>query len=122
METRLCESERRFMELVWQNEPLGSKKLSELSLAELGWKKSTAFTMLRRLIDKGFLKNENSTVSSLVGRDEVRRCESAHVVDSGFGGSLPAFVAAFTSSRPLSEAEAEELRRLIDESRRRSDG
>ena len=75
--------------------------------------------MLRRLIDKGFLKNENSTVSSLVGRDEVRRCESAHVVDSGFGGSLPAFVAAFTSSRPLSEAEAEELRRLIDESEAR---
>ena len=80
METRLCESERRFMELVWQNEPLGSKKLSELALAELGWKKSTAFTMLRRLIDKGFLKNENSTVSSLVGRDEVRRCEGAHLL------------------------------------------
>ena len=119
MEPKLCESERRFMELVWENEPLGSKRLAELCAEHLGWKKSTSFTMLRRLIDKGFLKNENSTVSSLIGRGAVREYESAHIVESSFGGSLPAFVAAFTSSRSLSEEDTRQLLELIEDSQRR---
>ncbi len=111
---RLSRSDYRFMSVVWENEPLSSGQLAKLCYDELGWKKSTTYTMLKKLAEKGCLKNENSVVSSLVSKDEAQRLESEYVVDNTFAGSLPAFVAAFMNGRTLSGSEVEELRRLIE--------
>ena len=111
---RLAESDFRFMSVIWDHEPLGSMKLAEYCLSELGWKKSTAFTMLRKMSEKGFIKNENSTVTSLVSREQIRASESALFLERTFGGSLPDFLVAFLGGKTVSEEEADELRRLID--------
>ena len=111
---KLCESDYRFMLLVWEAEPLPSGKLVELCRERLGWKKSTTYTVLKKLCGKGLVSNENATVSVLVPRQEVTAAESAAFVDRTFGGSLPGFVAAFLGGRKLSAKEAEELKRLID--------
>ena len=111
---KLCESDYRFMLLVWEAEPLPSGKLVELCWERLGWKKSTTYTVLKKLCGKGLVSNENATVSVLVPRQEVTAAESAAFVDRTFGGSLPGFVAAFLGGRKLSAKEAEELKRLID--------
>lgn len=115
---KLCESDYRFMSVVWDCAPVSSGALVRLCQDRLGWKKSTTYTVLKKLAEKGFLKNENSTVSALIPREEVQIFESGYVVDKAFGGSLPAFVAAFTRGRSLTAAEADELQRLIDESRK----
>lgn len=115
---KLCESDYRFMSVVWDCAPVSSGTLVRLCQDRLGWKKSTTYTVLKKLAEKGFLKNENSTVSALIPREEVQIFESGYVVDKAFGGSLPAFVAAFTRGRSLTAAEADELQRLIDESRK----
>ena len=115
---RLAESEFRFMKIVWENRPLASAQLVKLCADRLGWKKSTTYTTLRKLCEKGFLKNEDTLVSSLVPRDQVQRFESEHVIDRSFSGSLPQFVAAFTSSRNLSMEEIEEIYALIDKQRK----
>lgn len=111
---RLYEGEFRFMSLIWDNEPLPSGRLAELALQELGWKKSTTYTMLKRLGEKGFAKNENAVVTALVGRDEVQAAESAAVVEQTFAGSLPGFLVSFFGGRTISDEEADELKRLID--------
>lgn len=115
-ECRLYDAELRLMDLVWQLEPVNSTRLTRLCLEEYGWKKSTTFNLIRKLAGRGFVKNENATVTALVKREQVRRYESGAVVERSFGGSLPAFVAAFLQGRGLSQEEAGELRRLIDES------
>lgn len=115
-EYRLYDAELRLMDLVWQLEPVNSTRLARLCLEEYGWKKSTTFNLIRKLAGRGFVKNENATVTALVKREQVRQYESGAVVERSFGGSLPAFVAAFLQGRDLSQAEAGELRRLIDES------
>ena len=109
-EYKLFDAEYRLMELVWNLEPVNSTE------AELGWKKSTVFNLIRKLAGRGFLKNEHATVTALVKREQVRQYESAAVVERGFGGSLPAFVAAFLREKKLSPQEADELRRMLDES------
>ena len=101
-EYKLFDAEYRLMELVWNLEPVNSTALARRCEAELGWKKSTVFNLIRKLAGRGFLKNEHATVTALVER--------------GFGGSLPAFVAAFLRERKLSPQEADELRRMLDES------
>ena len=111
---RLAEGEYRFACIVWEHEPLPSGKLVELSRQELGWKKSTTYTEIRRLCEKGVLKNEHAVVEPLVSREEVQARESDAFVERTFGGSLPGFLAAFLGSRKLSEKEAEELKKLID--------
>ena len=111
---RLAESDYRFMNVIWNHEPLGSMKLAEYCLRDLGWKKSTAFTMLRKMIQKGFVKNENSTVTSLVSRERIRASESALFLERTFAGSLPDFLVSFLGGKTISDAEADELRRLID--------
>lgn len=118
MDLRLCETDHRFMNIVWEHEPLPSGQLVKLCNEILGWKKSTTYTTLRKLCEKGFLKNEDTLVSSLVPRDQVQRFESEHVIDRSFSGSLPQFVAAFTSSRNLSMEEIEEIYALIDKQRK----
>ena len=111
---RLYDGELKFMTIIWDNEPLPSRRLVELCAETLGWKQSTTYTVLKKLSVKGLVKNENSVVTALVKRDQAQRLESEAVVDRAFGGSLPSFVAAFMGGRGLSEEDAEELHRLID--------
>lgn len=113
-ELKLCESDHRFMNVIWKHEPLPSRKLVELCAAELGWKKSTTYTTLKKLCDKGFAKNEDTVVASLIPREKVRAYESERFVDRAFDGSLPGFLAAFLGGKTISEQEAAELKRLID--------
>ena len=113
-EKKLFDGEYRFMELVWKNEPVRSMELARLCLDQLGWKKSTCFTVLKKLSQRGFVRNENAVVTAMVKRDEVQRQESKAVVDKSFGGSLPAFVTAFLSDRKLTKEEAEKLRTMIE--------
>ncbi len=115
---RLAEGEYRFACIVWENEPLPSGKLVELSQQELGWKKSTTYTVLKKLIDKGVLQNDGSAVTSLIPREAVQREESRAVVDKTFNGSLPSFLTAFFGGRHISAKEAEELKALIDAHRK----
>ena len=110
----LGEMEMRFAELIWENEPLGSGELVKLCSDALGWKKSTTYTVLKKLCEKGFFKNEGGTVSSLISEKEMRSRDSREFVENSFGGSLPAFLAAFASGRKLSEEEVADIRRLID--------
>ena len=110
----LGEVEMRFAELIWANEPLGSGELVKLCAETLGWKKSTTYTVLKKLCDKGFFRNEGGTVSSLISEKEMRSRDSREFVENSFGGSLPAFLAAFAAGRKLSEEEVADIRRLID--------
>lgn len=115
METyHLCDSEYRFMQVVWAAAPVGSGQLVELCRSQLGWKKSTTYTVLKKLCERGLLKNENSTVTVLAARETVTAEAAGEFVDRTFGGSLPGFLTAFMSGRTLTETEAEELKRLID--------
>ncbi|HHY64017.1 MAG TPA: BlaI/MecI/CopY family transcriptional regulator [Clostridiaceae bacterium] len=112
---KLTESEEKFAELIWQNEPIGSGDLVKLCEKEMGWKKSTTYTVLKKLCDKGIFQNENTVVSALLSKDEYYARQSVSFVEDNFGGSLPRFLTAFISGRKLSRQQAEELKRLIDE-------
>ena len=115
METyHLSNSEYRFMQIVWRAAPVGSGRLVELCARELGWKKSTTYTVLKKMCEKGLLQNENSTVTVLAPQETVTAEAAGTLVEQTFGGSLPGFLAAFMSGRKLTEAEAEDLKRLID--------
>lgn len=111
---KLCASDYKFMTLVWDNEPIASGELVKICLETLGWKKSTTYTMVKKLSEKGFLKNENSVVTALIPKKEVQAFESDYVIHHAFEGSLPAFIAAFMRNKKLSEQEAEEIKQLID--------
>lgn len=111
---RLYDGELKFMNIVWDNEPLSSRRLVELCGERLGWKQSTTYTVLKKLSVKDLVRNENSVVTALIKREQAQRYESEAVVDRAFGGSLPSFVAAFMGGRGLSDEDAEELHRLID--------
>jgi len=112
---KLTHAEARLAELIWNNAPIASMKMIKLAEQEFGWKKSTTFTNLKFLINKGLARNENSLVSMLYTRDEVIAEQSRNFVDETFSGSLPMFIAAYTSSRKLSPDQVAELKRLIDE-------
>ena len=112
---RLTESERKFAELIWQNEPINSGDLVKLCEREMKWKKSTTYTVLKKLCEKGLFKNENAVVSSLISKDEYYSRQSIRFVEDTFGGSLPRFLTAFISGRKLTRQQAEELKSLIDE-------
>ena len=117
-EYRLGAMEMRFAELIWHNEPLSSGELVRLCEQELEWKKSTTFTVLKRLCQRGLFQNDHGTVTSLLSREEFEARQSKEFVDQSFGGSLPQFLAAFTRHQKLSDREIEELERLIDAHRR----
>ena len=114
---KLYDAEYRLAGIVWDNEPIHSRELAEKCAARLGWKRSTTYTMLKKLCEKGVLCNDDAQVSALIKREQIQRTESRAVVERRFGGSLPGFVAAFLSERTLSEEEAEELRLLIESHR-----
>lgn len=110
----LGDSEYRFACLVWDNEPVGSGTLVKLAAARLGWKKSTTYTVLKNLIQKGILCNEASVVTARVKKSQVQQYESSAVVSRTFDGSLPQFIAAFLGDNDLSAQDAAEIRALLD--------
>lgn len=112
---RLCESDYRFMSVIWEHEPLTSTKLVELCGEKLGWKKSTTYTMLKKLCEKGLARNEDTVVTALVSREQVQAYESERFVEQTFAGSLPGFLVSFLEGRKISQEEAEQLKRLIDQ-------
>lgn len=114
---KLGAMETRFAELIWNNEPIGSGDLVKLCEKELIWKKSTTYTMLRRLCERGIFQNKEGIVSSLMSKQEFHALQSEKFVEETFDGSLPRFLAAFTMRKKLSEKEIDELRKLIDENR-----
>ena len=113
-EFRLCNSDYRFLTIVWDHAPVGSGELVRLCQEQLGWKKSTTYTVLKKLVERGVLRNENAVVTAAVPKDEVLREESRAVVDRAFEGSLPSFLAHFMGGRTISDAEADELKAIID--------
>lgn len=106
--------EMHFAEIIWENEPLTSGQLVKLCMERLEWKKSTTYTVLKKLCDRGLFKNVNGTVSSVISKEEYYSAQSEQVVNESFGGSLPAFIAAFTSRKTLTQEEIDEIRRMID--------
>lgn len=111
---KIFESEYRFCLVLWENEPIASAKLAALCRERLGWSRTTTYTVIKRLSERGVLKNENGTVTSLVSKNEVQAAEIDELVEKTFEGSLPAFIAAFSHHRRLTDDEREELRRLIE--------
>jgi predicted transcriptional regulator len=109
--------ETKFAELMWDNEPISSGDLVKLCEKELAWKKSTTYTMLRRLIDRSIFQNKDGMVTSLISRQEFSALQSEKFVEETFGGSLPQFLVAFTMRKKLSDNEINELQKLIDEKR-----
>ena len=110
--------ESRFAEMIWQREPVTSPELVKLAAQELDWKKSTTYTVLRRLCERGIFQNNDGVVTSLISKQEFYAVKSEQFVEETFSGSLPAFLAAFTTRKKLSDAEINELQELIDQSRR----
>ncbi len=111
---KLCESDYRFMLVVWENEPVASGSLVTLCAEKLGWKKPTTYTILRKMCEKGLLKNENALVCAIIPKEQVQAFESECFVERAFEGSLPQFLTSFLGGKTISEKEAAELKRLID--------
>ena len=111
-------SEYRFCLILWEHEPVKSSELVKLCREQLGWKPTTTYTVLRRLSDRGVLKNENTVVTSLVSKDEVQAAEIDELVEKKFEGSVPAFFAAFTKRRKISQEEIDEVQKMIDHFRK----
>ena len=113
-ELRLGYVEARFADIIWSREPLSSGELVKICENELKWKKSTTYTVLRKLCDRGIFKNENGRVESLMTKEEFYAIQSEKFVEEAFDGSLPAFVAAFTSRNQLTDDEIRSIRKMID--------
>lgn len=111
---KIFESEYRFCLILWENEPVNSTKLAALCKEKLGWSKTTTYTVIKRLSERGVVKNENATVTALISKEEAQESEIDELVEKKFEGSLPAFVAAFTKSKRLSEKEIEEIRKMLE--------
>ena len=116
IEYKLGEVEMKFAEIIWENEPLSSGQLVKLCEDKLQWKKSTTYTILRRVCERGLFKNEEGMVSSNVTKQEFLSNKTEQFIEETFQGSLPGFIAAFTSNRKLSDEEVEELKKLIERS------
>lgn len=111
---RLSDMELRFVQLVWDREPLGSGKLVTLCAEQFGWKKSTTYTVLKKLCQRGILQNNDAVVTALVSRESYHQRQSRRFVEDAFGGSLPGFLTAFMGGKKLTRRETEELKALID--------
>ncbi len=116
-EYRLGEIETQFADLIWDNEPLSSGELVKLANEKLSWKKSTTYTILRRLCEKGFFQNQDGVVTSLISKEELQSAQSEKFVEDTFAGSLPQFLTAFSRRKKLSKQEIDEIQRFIDENR-----
>ena len=111
---KIFESEYRFCLIMWENEPVNSTELVKLCKQQLGWSKATTYTVIRRLAERGVLKNENAMVTSLVSKEEAQASRLNEMVEETFEGSMPAFIAAFSRSKKLSRREVDQLKQLID--------
>lgn len=118
---KVFESEYRFCLILWEHEPVASGELVRLCRERLGWKPTTTYTVIKRLSERGVLKNENSVVTSLVTQDQVQAAEIDELVEKRFSGSLPAFIAAFARHRRLTPAELDQVQKMIDRYRRGED-
>lgn len=116
IECKLGEVEMKFATIIWENEPIQSGELAKICEKKFDWKKSTTYTVLKRLCEKGIFQNEKGTVTSLLSHDKFRAKQSEQFVGEAFEGSLPKFIAAFCSEKKLSKKEAAELKKIIDES------
>lgn len=115
METpKIFESEYRFCEILWDNEPVSSSELVRLCNEKLEWKKSTTYTVIKRLTERGVIRSEDAIVTSIYSREEIQAAESTEVVERTFAGSLPSFIAAFTKNKQLSREEIAEIQAIID--------
>lgn len=112
---RIFESEYRFCLILWENEPIKSKDLSDICKERLGWSKTTTYTVIKRLSDRGVVKNENTIVTALVSKDEAQLSEIDELVEKRFEGSLPAFIAAFAKRQNLSDKDIDEIKRIIEQ-------
>ena len=122
METpKVFESEYRFCLILWEHEPIKSSELVNLCRDQLGWKPTTTYTVIKRLSERGVLKNENTTVTSLVSKEEVQAAEIHEMVEKTFEGSLPAFIAAFTRHQRMSDKELDQIQAMIDSYRKGAD-
>ena len=115
---KVFESEYRFCLILWENEPVKSSKLVELCKEQLGWKPTTTYTVIKRLSERGVLKNENTVVTSLVSKVQVQAAELNEMVEKTFEGSLPAFIATFTKHQKISDAEIDAVQQMIDRYRK----
>lgn len=111
---KLYDAEYRFACIVWENEPIQSRQLANLCEQQLGWKRPTTYTVLRRLCERGILKNDNTIVTSLVKKEDVHQYESNAIIENTFGGSLPNFIIAFLKDKKLARDESDKIRALID--------
>ena len=112
--TKLGTIESKFADMIWNNEPISTASLVKLCEKELDWKRTTTYTVLKRLSERGLFQNENGTVTSLVSRNDFYSMKTESFVNETFGGSLPAFLASFTSRKRLNKEEIDEIRKLID--------
>lgn len=117
-ELRMGTAEAKFADMIWDNEPITSGDLAKLANKEFQWKKTTSFTVLKRLCERGLFQNQKGTVTSLISRKEFYARHSELYVEEAFGGSLPAFLTAFGTRKKLSDGEIDEIRRIIDSMRR----
>ena len=116
--TNLTLADHRLLDLVWDRQPIPSPQLCKVAEKELGWKRTTTYTVITRLCDKGCLKNEAAVVTALVERDAVRQADGEAVLNRSFGGSLPSFLAAFLRAGQVSDSDAEEIERMLEEYRK----
>ena len=117
-EVRLGAIEARFADIVWERAPLSTAELIKLCEAEFKWKRTTTYTVLKRLSERGIFKNDNGTVTVLITKEDFYSMQSERVINESFGGSLPAFIAAFTSRQELSDEEVAEIQAMIDRMKR----
>ncbi len=115
---KVFESEYRFCLILWEHEPVKSSELVRLCKEQLGWKPTTTYTVIKRLSERGVLKNEKTVVTSLISKDEVQAAEIQEMVDKTFEGSLPAFIAAFTKHQKISDTELDKVQQMIDNYRK----
>lgn len=113
---KLCDSDYRFMLIVWEYAPVNSGELVRLCREKLGWKKSTTYTQIKKMCDKGYIENTNATVKVLISKERVQADESVYFVERTFDGSLPEFLTAFLGGKTISEQEAEKIKKMIDAS------
>lgn len=112
---KIFESEYRFCLILWENEPISSGALAELCREKLGWSKTTTYTVIKRLSDRGVVKNEKTVVTSLVSKDEAQVSELGELMEKKFEGSIPAFIAAFAKHQNLTDREIDEIRKIIEQ-------
>ena len=114
MSPKIFESEYRFCLILWEHEPIKSTDLAKLCKEKLEWSKTTTYTVIKRLSERGVIKNENAVVTSIISKEEAQQSELEELMDKKFEGSLPAFIAAFGKRQALSDAEIEEIRKIIE--------